>query len=104
MAYMVELRTHEIGVRMALGAQRGDMLRLVIRRGLVLASLGIAIGLTGAFGVTGLLRNFLYGVSPTDPYSFIGIPLLLALVALLASWVPAGRATRVDPMLAMRAE
>jgi putative ABC transport system permease protein len=104
MSYMVTLRTHEIGVRMALGAQRGDMLGLVIRRGLRDAGIGILIGLAGSFAVTGLLKNFLFGVSPTDPWSFAGIPLLLGIVALLASWVPAGRATRVDPMLAMRAE
>jgi ABC-type antimicrobial peptide transport system permease subunit len=89
---------------MALGAQRRDMLVLVIRRGLRDAALGVAIGLAGAFAVTGTLKNFLYGVTTTDPWSFTGIPLLLALVAVLASWVPAGRATRVDPMLAMRAE
>jgi ABC-type antimicrobial peptide transport system permease subunit len=104
MSYMVTLRTHELGVRMALGAQRRDMLVLVIRRGLRDAALGVAIGLAGAFAVTGTLKNFLYGVTTTDPWSFTGIPLLLALVAVLASWVPAGRATRVDPMLAMRAE
>jgi ABC-type antimicrobial peptide transport system permease subunit len=104
MSYMVTLRTHEIGVRMALGAQRRDMLALVIRRGLRDAGLGIAIGLIGAFAVTGTLKNFLYGVTTTDPWSFAGIPALLAVVAILASWVPAGRATRVDPLFAMRAE
>jgi putative ABC transport system permease protein len=104
MAYMVTLRTHEIGVRIALGAARADVLRLVVRRGLTLAAIGVAIGLAGAFAVTGLLRNFLFGVTASDPVSFGGIPLLLALIALLASWVPARRAARVDPILALRYE
>jgi putative ABC transport system permease protein len=104
MAYMVTLRTHEIGVRMALGARTADVLRLVVQRGLALAAIGLAIGLVGAFGVTQVLQSLLYGVSPTDPLTFVGIPAALAGVALLASYLPARRAARVDPMLALRTE
>jgi len=104
MAYMVTLRTHEIGVRMALGARARDVLRLVVRRGVVLTAIGVAIGLGGAFAVTSLLRNLLFGVSPTDLVTFIGIPLLLGAVALLASTIPALRAARIDPMLGLRYE
>jgi ABC-type antimicrobial peptide transport system permease subunit len=104
MAYSVSQRTQEFGVRMALGAKAGDVLWQVARQGLVLAALGAAAGLGLALGVTHLLASFLYGVSPFDPLTFIGVPLLLVLVAAFACYVPARRATRVNPIEALRAE
>ncbi len=104
MAYAVSQRTQEFGVRMALGATAGDVLRLVLRQSLLLAALGIAAGLLFAAGVTRLLGDFLYGVSPFDFAVFAGIPVLLILVVLLACWLPARRATRLDPMIALRTE
>ncbi len=104
MAYAVNQRTQEFGVRLALGASRGDLYRLVLGQGLTLTALGCAAGLTLALAVTRLLSSFLYGISPFDPVTFLAVPLLLGLVALLACWVPARRATRVDPIIALRAE
>ncbi|CAN5132512.1 hypothetical protein BH20GEM2_BH20GEM2_07150 [soil metagenome] len=97
-------RTREIGVRLALGAQVGDVLRMVVRQGAALAGLGIGSGLLGAFAGTRLLSSMLYGVTTTDAATFAGVSLLLIVVALLATCLPALRATRVDPMVALRAE
>ncbi len=104
LAYAVGQRLREIGVRVALGAQRADVLRLVVRQGLVLAGAGVALGLLGAIGVTRVVGGFLYEVSPTDPLSFVSISALLTAIACLASYVPARRATQVDPLAALRVE
>jgi len=104
MNYAVVQRTHEIGIRMALGAQRKDVLRLVLQDGAKLVLTGVAIGLLGALALTQLMRGFLYGVSATDPETFVEVAILLITVALLASYIPACRAMRVDPALALRHE
>jgi predicted lysophospholipase L1 biosynthesis ABC-type transport system permease subunit len=104
MAYSVQQRTQEMGIRMALGAQAAHIRTLVIRQGMVLALVGVVIGLAGAFGLTRFLASFLFDVKAWDPLAFIATPLLLAAVALVAVWVPAERAVRVDPMSALRFE
>jgi putative ABC transport system permease protein len=103
-SYAVSQRTQEIGVRVALGAQRGDVLRLIVGHGAMLGGLGVLIGLAGGLGVTRFLRTLLYGVSPFDPVSFVGVALLLTTIALVASYVPARRAAKVDPVEALRFE
>jgi putative ABC transport system permease protein len=104
MAYAVTQRRHEIGVRMALGAGRRDVLRLVLTRALRIVLAGIIVGIAGAVGVTRVLQRFLFGVTPTDPIAFTIVTVLLIVVALAAAWLPARRATRIDPCVALRAE
>lgn len=103
-SFTVGQRAHEIGVRIALGAQRVNVLSLVISQGVKLAIIGSGAGLIGAFAVTRLVSRLLYGVSPTDPVTFVGVPVLLVIVATLASWLPARRAAKADPIAALRIE
>ena len=103
-SYLVSERTHEIGIRLALGAKRGEIMRMILRQGLALAVAGAALGLVGALIVSHLMTGLLYGVSPTDPLTFIGVTLVLTAVALAASYIPAMRAMRVDPLMALRYE
>ena len=104
MAYAVAQRRREIGVRMALGAQRRDVLRLVLARALRVVAAGVLLGLGGAFGMTRVLQRFLFGVTPTDPIAFTLVTLALIAIGLTAAWMPARRATRIDPVAALRAE
>jgi ABC-type antimicrobial peptide transport system permease subunit len=103
-SYLVERRTQELGIRIALGAQRWSVLRLVLSDGIKMAGFGIAVGLLASLGLTRLLTGMLYGVSATDPLTFIVIAVLLILVAAFACYLPARRATRVDPLVALRQE
>jgi len=100
----VAQRTREIGIRMALGAKRNDVLRLVLGEGFKLTIIGVVLGLVGAFAATKVLRNLLFEVKPTDPFTFIAVSLSLLVVALLACYIPARRATKVDPLEAIRYE
>jgi predicted permease len=104
MSYSVQQRTQELGVRMALGAQTWNLRNMVIGQGMMLSGLGVVLGIGGAFAVTRFLASFLFGVKTWDPVAFIAAPLILCLVALFAVWIPARRATRVDPMTALRIE
>ncbi len=104
MSYAVSQRTHEIGIRMAVGAQPGDVLRLFLRQGIALVGIGLALGLGGALALTRVLTSLLFDVRETDPLTFASVALLLAGVALLACWIPARRAAKVDPMIALRHE
>jgi putative ABC transport system permease protein len=102
LSFSVSQRTQEMGVRIALGAARHDVLRLVVRQGVLLCAIGIGLGLAGAFGITRVIRSLLYNVTPTDPISFAGVALFLTAIAFVASYVPARRATAVDPIVALR--
>jgi putative ABC transport system permease protein len=103
-SYSVTQRRPEIGMRMALGAQRQDILRLIVGQGARLALIGVAIGIGGAFALTRLIRTMLFGVSVTDPLTFLAVAMVLATVALAACYIPARRAIRVDPIVALRHE
>jgi ABC-type antimicrobial peptide transport system permease subunit len=104
MAYTVAQRTREIGIRMALGASRGDVMRLVLKQGVALVSTGAVIGLGVAFGVTRIIASSLFGVTPVDPITFVATSALLIVVSLAASYLPARRATKVNPLIALRYE
>ena len=104
MAYVVGQRAHEFGIRLALGAQRKDVLHLVFQRGLILAAIGVALGLAATLALTRLLASFLFGVNRCDLVILASVPLLLGLINLLACWIPALRAARVQPMEALRCE
>ena len=104
MAYAVTLRTREIGIRMALGARHGSVLRMVLGQGMKLVAAGVAVGVAASLGLTRLMASLLYGVSPTDPPTLAAVALLLVSIALLAQFPPARRAVSVDPTVALRHE
>ena len=104
MAYLVNQGTRELGIRIALGATQRNILSLVVRQGMALTFSGVAIGLAAAFLLTRLMRTLLYGVEATDPITFVGISLLLAMIALLASYIPAQRAARIEPIISLRCD
>jgi putative ABC transport system permease protein len=102
MSHSISQRTHEIGVRIVSGAQRSDILKLVVGHGCILASIGVAIGAAGSLGLTRLVETYLYDVKPTDPLTFVAVTLVLLTVALGASYIPARKATRIEPLSALR--
>jgi ABC-type antimicrobial peptide transport system permease subunit len=104
MAYTVNSNTRELGIRIALGAQSADVLRLVVGQGLVLTLMGVGLGLAGAFAFSRLMSTLLFGVTATDPLIFSVVPLLLVIVAVLACYIPARRATKIDPIVVLRHE
>jgi putative ABC transport system permease protein len=103
-SYSVEQRTNEIGLRVALGAQAKDVIRLILKHGFTLALIGVGVGLLASLALTRLMKSFLFGVGATDPLTFAAVAALLVFVALLASYIPARRAAKVDPMIALRCE
>ena len=103
-AYAVSQRTREFGIRIALGATSATVSRVVLRRGIVLAATGMVLGIAGALAMTGAIRSLLFDVPAADPITFVGVIVVLSGAAILASWLPARRAARVDPVIAMRAE
>jgi putative ABC transport system permease protein len=104
MSYSVAQRTQEIGIRITLGARRADVMQMTIKQGLKLVGAGMILGLAAAFILTRLLESLLFGISATDPATFFGISLVLLAIAILASYIPALRATKVDPIIALRAQ
>jgi ABC-type antimicrobial peptide transport system permease subunit len=104
MSYAMNQRTQEIGIRIALGAQRGDVVRLALRPGLILTSIGIGVGIFASLFLTRLMSSLLFGIGATDAVTYVGVSLLLMAVALFACYIPARRATKVDPMVALRYE
>jgi putative ABC transport system permease protein len=104
MAYAVTRRTHEIGVRMALGAKPGDVVRLLVKQGLVQIVVGVIVGLVAAIALTRSMAGLLFGIAPNDPATFVAVAALLGAIGLLAAWIPARRATRIDPVSALRAD